>query len=66
MVSKAVFDFLDRIGKDIPGSHTSDLWSHEAVDPELKDFCAMGDRRLREKVADYIGNLKEYDNSVHA
>lgn len=64
MVNKAVFTAIERIGIAIPGAHTSDLWLHEAVDPALKNFSAMSERAIREKTADYVRTLKEYDNSV--
>jgi hypothetical protein len=64
IVNKPVFAALERIAKAIPGSHTSDLWLHEAVDPALVDFSAMADRAMREKTAQYVRMLKECDNSV--
>ena len=64
VVNKSVFAAIERIVAAIPGAHTSDLWLHEAVDPALKDFSAMSDRALREKVVKYVRQLKEYDNSV--
>jgi hypothetical protein len=63
-VNKPVFAAIERIVAAIPGAHKSDLWLHEAVDPALKDFSAMRERALREKVVKYVRQLKEYDNSV--
>ena len=64
VVNKPVFTAIERIGAAIPGANTSDLWLHEAVDPALKDFSVMSERAMREKVAEYVRLLKEYDNSV--
>ena len=64
LVNKSVFAAIERIVAAVPGAHTSDLWLHEAVDPALRDFAAMSDRALREKVVKYVRQLKEYDNSV--
>ncbi|MCL2487259.1 MAG: hypothetical protein FWE80_01090, partial [Oscillospiraceae bacterium] len=64
VVNPAVFTALERISAAIPGAHTSDLWLHQAVDPALADFSAMKDRSIREKAADYLRRLKEYDDSV--
>lgn len=64
LVNKPVFNKLNEIENAIPGTHKSDLWLHEAVDPALKDFSAMSDRALRKKVAEYVVMLKEIDNSV--
>ncbi|MCL2433343.1 MAG: hypothetical protein FWD16_02340 [Clostridia bacterium] len=64
VVNPPAFAALERIGNFIPGAHTSDLWLHEAVDPALADFSTMKDRAMREKVADYVRRLENYDNNV--
>lgn len=63
-VNKAVFTAIERIQAAVPGSHTSDLWLNEAVDPALMDFSAIRDRMLRDKVINYVRHLKEFDTAV--
>jgi len=64
MVHPPVFTALELINKSIPGAHTSDLWLHEAVDPVMKDFSALSDRVLRDKLDGYVQLLGGFDNSV--
>lgn len=64
VVNPPVFSALSHIIKALPGAQASDLWLHEAVDPALKDFSGMRRRPLRQKVAEYVQRLKDFDNSV--
>ena len=64
LVNQSVFSAIERIRNAVPGAHRSDLWLNEAVDPKLADFSLMRERGMREKVAEYVRLLKEYDNSV--
>ena len=80
LVNPPVFALLETINKAIVGwsqsknrsaarpcvlgSHESDLWLHEAVDKAIVDFDALKDRALREKVAQYVHRLREYDDRL--
>ena len=55
---------VTRLYESIPGAHTSRLWLHECADPALSDFSRMQERPLREKVAEYVAQLREMDQSI--
>ena len=55
---------LDDMSKLFPGSHASDLWLRECVDPAIVDFAMLRDRSVREKVERYVTKVSVTDNRV--
>jgi hypothetical protein len=55
---------LERMSKQFPGSHVSDLWLNECVDPAITDFSMLRSHAIREKVERYVMNISNCDNSI--
>ncbi|MEN6314772.1 MAG: hypothetical protein ABFD25_11035 [Clostridiaceae bacterium] len=55
---------IERLGKNFPGAHHSQLYLNECIDPALTDFTMMRDRNIREKVAAYVERLKKMDQAI--
>jgi hypothetical protein len=55
---------LARMCTLFPGSHVSDLWLQECVDPAITDVAMLRDRALREKVAQYVTQVRNGDNCL--
>lgn len=64
IVNLPVLVELERMSKRFPGSHVSDLWLAECVDPAITEFAMLRDRAPREKVARYVQQICECDNSI--
>jgi hypothetical protein len=55
---------LERMSRQFPGSHASDLWLNECVDPAITDFAMLRDRAVREKVDRYVTDVSGTDNRI--
>lgn len=64
IVNPPVLAELDRMSRQFPGSHVSDLWLSERVDPAITDFSMLRDRAVREKVRLYVADICDYDNRI--
>ncbi|MDR1600290.1 MAG: hypothetical protein LBS11_10555 [Oscillospiraceae bacterium] len=64
VVNPAALSALEDMSKQFPGSHASDLWLNECVDPSVTDFSALRDRAVREKVCRYVSNVSSTDNRI--
>lgn len=64
LVNPPVLTELERMSTLFPGSHVSDLWLQECVDPAITDVAMLRDRALREKVARYVMHICECDNCI--
>jgi hypothetical protein len=64
LVNPEIRTAIERLGKNVPGANHSQLHLNECVDPAITDFSMMRDRAIREKVAAYVGRLKEIDGEI--
>lgn len=65
VVNPPAFAALERMSKEFPGSHASDLWLNECVDPAITDFSMLRERSIREKVERWVSNnIGDCDNGI--
>jgi hypothetical protein len=64
VVNPPVLTALDDMSKQFPGSHASDLWLNECVDPSITDFATLRDHAVREKVDSYVTLVSITDNRI--
>jgi len=62
-VQKKLLSALAALGESV-GGEDSRLHLDRKVDPEITEYGKLTDRRLRKKVADYIGRLRDYDTEI--
>lgn len=63
VVKDEIFTAIEKLGENV-GGQDSDLHLNEKVSAEITDFSKMNEHSVREKVAEYVQRLKEYDVKI--